>query len=177
MTDYLLEHLTEDMVFVDAGAAYGYYTLLAARRCEQVYAFEPNPAIYEGLAFNVRQNGHRNVRCFNIALDSDLDVGTITLDDFLGGRKVDVVKIDVEGAEADVLLGAQETLTRHGPTLLVEIHHVMVKDFGHTVPELETILWNFGYRWKGLNFEGGLVQIVERLRREHIFQRHFVAWR
>jgi hypothetical protein len=43
------------------------------------------------------------------------------LDDILAGEaRVDLVKIDVEGAEGRVLAGAGETLRRHAPTLLFE---------------------------------------------------------
>jgi FkbM family methyltransferase len=59
------------------------------------------------------------------------EVGTITvsvqrLDTVLldggGARPPDVVKIDVEGAEVEVLQGAGETLRRCRPLLLVELH-------------------------------------------------------
>ena len=35
-----------------------------------------------------------------------------------------IIKIDVEGAEADVIRGALGTLRRYRPALLVEVHHV-----------------------------------------------------
>src|SRR5262249_9806017 len=38
------------------------------------------------------------------------------------GRPPDVVKIDVEGAEVEVLQGAHDTLRRLRPVLLVELH-------------------------------------------------------
>lgn len=47
--------------------------------------------------------------------------------DSLGLEGLDVIKIDVEGHEASVIEGAQRTLARERPTLIVEIeerHHV-----------------------------------------------------
>jgi len=44
-----------------------------------------------------------------------------------------LIKIDVEGAEADVLRGAIRTLQRHRPILLVEVHHVRAM---HDVDEI-----------------------------------------
>lgn len=51
---------------------------------------------------------------------------TLTLDDFVtrhGLNRVDFVKMDVEGAELDVLDGARETLERFGPKLGVAAYH------------------------------------------------------
>lgn len=57
-------------------------------------------------------------------------VCTRTLDDVLAGIEMPVsfVKIDVEGHELDVLAGAEATLRRHRPNLLVEIND----DLGQT---------------------------------------------
>lgn len=41
-----------------------------------------------------------------------------------GGPAVDFIKIDVEGGEADVLVGAERTLRQHRPQLLIEIHNL-----------------------------------------------------
>lgn len=49
-----------------------------------------------------------------------IDVPTVTLDDALAGADVDVVKVDVEGAEGDVVAGAADVLSRCAPTLLIE---------------------------------------------------------
>jgi len=38
--------------------------------------------------------------------------------------QVDFVKIDTEGAEADILAGAEWTIVAHRPRLLVEIHNL-----------------------------------------------------
>jgi FkbM family methyltransferase len=43
-----------------------------------------------------------------------------TIDEALGGARVDLIKVDVEGMEIDVLEGARETVTRHRPILIVE---------------------------------------------------------
>lgn len=58
----------------------------------------------------------------------------------------DIVKIDVEGAERSVLLGAAETLMRHGPAILVEYSCVNTKNAGYPREEILRILHSFGYR-------------------------------
>lgn len=40
----------------------------------------------------------------------------------IGFRRPDLIKIDTEGAEADVLAGAHQTIRRERPLLLVELH-------------------------------------------------------
>ncbi len=51
-----------------------------------------------------------------------IDVPVITLDDVLGSRHADLLKIDVEGYEAHVLAGAQRSLNAH------RIRHIVFED-------------------------------------------------
>jgi FkbM family methyltransferase len=48
----------------------------------------------------------------------DIEVRTVTLDELVGDRGVDVLKIDVQGAEMDVLQGGEATLARAWSVLL-----------------------------------------------------------
>ncbi len=61
----------------------------------------------------------------HIAAEGDefsvLSVPVVALDDYFNeADKVAVLKIDVEGAELDVLKGAERILRRHGPLLVFE---------------------------------------------------------
>jgi FkbM family methyltransferase len=59
-TEYLRHHLRPGGVFADVGANHGYFTLLAAAfvgETGRVFAFEPNPPVYEQLRTHVRLNG------------------------------------------------------------------------------------------------------------------------
>jgi FkbM family methyltransferase len=51
------------------------------------------------------------------------------LDDLIGPQAVDVIKIDVEGAELGVLRGAEEVIARDQPTILFESGPVEVGGF------------------------------------------------
>ena len=54
------------------------------------------------------------------------EVATVALDDFILKHnipRVDFIKIDVEGAEADVLLGAAKLIKRFRPKMAVSIYH------------------------------------------------------
>jgi FkbM family methyltransferase len=46
-----------------------------------------------------------------------------SLDSLLEGARVDFLKADVEGAEHDLLAGAQETLARWHPRIAITVYH------------------------------------------------------
>ena len=72
-------------------------------------------------------------------------VELITLDS-LGLTKLDIVKLDIEGAEFDALLGAAETISRCRPRLmLIEALETNLGRFDHTASELAALLDRLGY--------------------------------
>lgn len=127
-------------VVVDVGASYGAYALTAAACRARVLAFEPEPTVRVDLERNVALNPGFDVRVIGEALWSCrtvVDMGqyarhwpaqtiscpypTTTLDSYELDR-CDWAKIDVEGAEVEVLTGALETLRRCRPVVIVEVH-------------------------------------------------------
>jgi FkbM family methyltransferase len=58
----------------------------------------------------------------------------IPLDDYIDSAP-SFIKIDVEGAEAQCLAGAQQVLRRHRPYLYVEVHPLFLQKFGQSVAE------------------------------------------
>jgi FkbM family methyltransferase len=140
-------------IAVDAGAFIGRHTLAYARAAGpkgRVLALEPLPANYRLLARNVDLNGYTNVVCVPYALGRkhgqvllnydeetstastvhrlprSLSVPQVPLDDLLDQlsiASIDLLKLDVEGAELEVLEGSRRTLAA-SPNLrvIVEIH-------------------------------------------------------
>lgn len=128
----------------------------------RVFAFEPSPSAFAGLSGHVRLNGltgivtpvqaavgaQPEVRPFVVAptagegrlatpLDGDrttVPVPVTTIDEFCRREQVtpDLIKIDVEGAELDVLRGARETIarTRGRLALFVELHPAQWRSLG-----------------------------------------------
>ena len=71
-----------------------------------------------------------------------------------GLSRVDVVKIDVEGAELLVLRGARQTLLRYRPVLIVEVIETQLRSMDASPAELKEFLRSLGYlphRQMGLN--------------------------
>ena len=174
VTDFARSWLRPGMVAVDVGAHVGYYTLLFAHLVGEdghVFAFEPIPAVNRCLEQSIRLNGFANVTMFSTALldvDGNSPIGrkgklvqpdaASTKDPIIETRvfdhwreewgigPVDLVKIDVEGAEMNVLLGMENCLDDSKPSLLVEVHPQGLRDFGFSPSILLEFLSERGYR-------------------------------
>lgn len=155
--------------FIDIGANIGRWTFSLARRRIKVYAFEPSPKIYDILKNNAKEYG--NVHLYNLALgegnydaefllhyicghdslvkkDSDftgerMKVKVRTLDSF-NIQNVGLIKIDTEGYEVPILLGAKNTILKNKPRLVIEVHPPYKKQ----LREILKILRGWNYKWK-----------------------------
>jgi FkbM family methyltransferase len=81
-------------------------------------------------------DGQRGVRVEKVT------VPTVRLDDELGDRRVDLVKIDVEGHELSVLRGASVTLRKYRPTMLIEIEQ---RHLDHPIKDVFAEIEDIGY--------------------------------
>jgi FkbM family methyltransferase len=142
-----------DTVF-DIGAHVGIYTLLFSGRVGNpghVVSFEPSPRNVAFLRRHVQLNRLGNVTVIEAALSSSartarfsltdslstghlascgtLDVQTLTIDAVVESqhRVPALMKIDVEGAEMEVLLGAEGALTDVRPVILIATHSEALK--------------------------------------------------
>ena len=141
--------IREGDVVYDVGANAGFFTLLAAKLAGErgtVYAFEPFPRNVSHLRRHLQLNGV-NATVLDVALSSksgtarfasaahasmgkldtagDLEVHTETVDELVRTGRIlppSFIKMDVEGAEYDVLRGAADTLSRHRPPMLLSTH-------------------------------------------------------
>lgn len=77
-----------------------------------------------------------------------------TLDDLvdeLGLRRLDLIKLDVDGFELDVLRGGGRTLERFGPIILFEHSPYCLVEKGYSPDELTDCLLGAGYRFHDLS--------------------------
>ncbi|MGG6895858.1 FkbM family methyltransferase [Rhizobium sp. BR 315] len=158
--------LPEDALVIDVGAYIGNHTLFFSSVLGvRTVAFEPNPAAFAALQANVELNsinglvelcpfalgaapgvgeiGNTDPTNLGGALFQPADQGSIQmakLDDLVGDHRVHLIKIDVGGAEADVLRGAQEIIARSRPKLLVSAGTRAI------LAEVEAVLRPLGYR-------------------------------
>jgi hypothetical protein len=133
---------------VDVGAHNGYYSLLLARLTgERVIAFESDAAACETVRRNCRANGPLGdlveVRHAYLAFERNPEVNAWTLDELVDAdpsMAPDVLKIDVDRAEASVLHGAGGVLVARRPHLIVETHSAALER------ECGDLLVGAGYR-------------------------------
>jgi len=133
--------IKEGDIVVDIGANIGYYTLIFSRivGLGKVYAFEPETANFDLLNKNISENKLDNILPYKLALSNKSGVGALkfgehthgggtiledgrnfgeeavdvaTLDEFFAGKRVDFIKMDVEGGEFNILKGGEETLKK-----------------------------------------------------------------
>jgi FkbM family methyltransferase len=177
-----------------------------------VIAFEPDPTNFELLKRNVESNGCRNVRLEQKALsnkpgsvtlflhesnkgmhsllsfkesEGSIDVEAVSLYDYLSAntRRIDFVKIDVEGAEAFVLEGMRKTLAANPDmSLLLEFVPERFVAAGYDPQSILSQLECGGFHFHEVATSGGLetrVGIQDLLRRvnsqERLYTNLFVC--
>lgn len=64
----------------------------------------------------------------------------------IGIDRLNVIKVDIEGAEIMFLRGAMSTISSYRPVILGEFNAYFMKKFGHSVLEAEKLLNPLGYR-------------------------------
>lgn len=140
-------------IVIDVGANIGTHTLIYAQTADHVFAFEPQPFVFNNLCANLLLNNIVGVTPVMAALSSHSGYSTMRIQDptvlnspagcrlgegehrvsmrtldSLGIAPISFIKIDVEAHEFDVLEGAIETLKRDMPVVYVEIHYKYLID-------------------------------------------------
>lgn len=168
LLEHVKTFLGPDPVILDAGANIGNHTIFFSRICEarKVFAVEPQRKVAEILEQNIRLNelsgvevirkvlGDRESRaslCFLPESAGNLGAtgfrheasGTypMTTVDALNIDHLDLMKIDVEGSEYELLLGARTTIERSHPLIWVEIF-----DGERKHCRTKALLKQYGYR-------------------------------
>lgn len=127
----ILPNLDKNKTFIDIGAWQGPISLVAQQYSKQCLCFEPDPEAYKYLVSNVKANGFKNIICENLAVSSEsklslgadelgggitsftkslnsIECNTISIKEIFDKYKltdedISVIKIDIEGYEAELL--------------------------------------------------------------------------
>ena len=193
-TRCIQQYLNEKVdVFIDVGANVGYFTCIARSMNKYTVAVEPLFQNLFFLYANLDVNQWTDVEIFPLGLSDHPGVATIygpgtaaslikdwagvstkkctiplsTLDIIIGSRfrnKQLLIKIDVEGTEYDVLMGAEETISSQPkPIWLVENcvvgHHPA--GYNPNFMQVFDFFWKHGYQAKTLDRISKIVSPVD----------------
>lgn len=163
--------------FVDCGAYIG-DTYLEAKKAgvviDNYYAFEPMLNNFEKLrenlkdincyAYNYAVSDSKKTLCFQDMLGSSHScenggvlVSAINLDNILSDKKIDFIKMDIEGEELGALIGAQKIIKTQKPNLAICLYHY-INHFWE-IPNL-IHSWNLGYKLYVRTHSGACMETV-----------------
>lgn len=153
--DYQLSTIKQPIkTIIDVGAGLGDFTLMVAKKFPQakIFAFEPNPDQFKLLKENIKLNNVNNVKSYQIAVGTKksyllhlfsfnihsstvktnkskktIRVKGLGLDNFIK-NKVDLLKIDCEGAEVDILKSISDNKMGLIKKIIVEYHNNIIQN-------------------------------------------------
>uniref|UniRef100_A0A6C0D0K1 Methyltransferase FkbM domain-containing protein n=1 Tax=viral metagenome TaxID=1070528 RepID=A0A6C0D0K1_9ZZZZ len=186
---------------IDVGANFGYHTLIFSQQCEWVYAFEPQSQNFELLQNNVKNNEIHNTTIYNLACGNEncsvqmplfndskiINMGDVTpnmdcmnctttksvvLDDF-SFSNIDLIKIDVQGWEKKVLIGANHLLKINKPILIVEFEKFQLIKTNTTCKELFDYIRELDYYIFYLEYEYPSDHVCVHKDNLHVFREKF----
>lgn len=112
----------KDSTFLDIGGAEGYMTLLMLPYVKQAVIFECDKNWVEALQATFEPYRDR-VKIISRFAGAETTDEMVRVDDIVKGQNNVVLKIDVEGMEAEVLSGATETLQKDDTKVFVCAYH------------------------------------------------------
>lgn len=162
--------------FIDIGSYQGFYSVFGKKISpeSEVHCFEISPENVEKLKDNIEANnlsGQIYINEYGLwskektttAKLSDngkskVKTGTSqiklkTLDSYIYSERLepDLIKLDVEGAELEVLKGSSKTLEEFKPDILLELHKdERLEEFDHETEDVINFLAKRGYIYKKL---------------------------
>jgi FkbM family methyltransferase len=167
----ILPHIKKGASVIDVGAFIGDHTVAYARKVGdtgRVYAFEPNPVAFKCLKHNTRLMPNVTVSPDGMSDTTEIvplsgnngnmggsyvgthmkvaDVNLVPLDEEIPWG-ADFIKIDVEGYELKVLIGAQKIIAQYQPVMVIEINSVALERQDTNREEIFSWLRDAGYNY------------------------------
>ncbi|MGL4494171.1 MAG: FkbM family methyltransferase [Beijerinckiaceae bacterium] len=168
---------------IDVGTNWGVYARALSVLCPHVQCLEPNPALARLLQRTLPENctvlhaaasdktgpatlhipvsdgrlidGLASLNAFTCGETQAIEVQCLRIDD-IGPPSVGFIKIDVEGAEEQVLAGAQRMIAEQRPVFLIEIEN------RHSAGALERINADFArQQYQGLFVDNHTLRVID----------------
>lgn len=151
IVDDIYSELDRDKILLDIGSNIGQHSLLLSPYCKEIHSFEPIKTVYDQFNEIIRINRLQNIHTYNIAISNKkesksfnfvknhagtssfvereaqnevekITVHTDTLANILIDKKVDVIKIDVEGFETVAIIGNKDFILKNRPVIFLEFN-------------------------------------------------------
>ncbi len=107
-----------------------------------------NQALHFYASWPLSSDSHDKLHPFHHGLKSQGIAEVITLDDYInkkGIEKVDFIKLDVDGYEYKVILGAVNSIRKLKPVMIIEFGRYTLAEFGDGLEDLANLLASLGY--------------------------------
>lgn len=163
MAKIVRENISAGELFVNVGAHIGTLAKVAIDAGAKVLCFEPNPDAVECLRHNLAGS---SAGIFNVAIGKTVGTvkfnsldnagasfvsegdGTVVLPlDAFDLPQVATILMDCEGSELCVLQGAEQTINRFHPKMLIELNEGALRRQGTNQLEVCSWLQAHGYKW------------------------------
>jgi len=165
LDEIIFPHVKNFGIAIQAGGAMGMWAKRMAQVFKTVYTFEPNPESFYCLNYNCPETNIVKVqaalgltpRLVKMAYHEDPSnygammahpggiIPTLVLDD-LGLDQVDLIMLDIEGAELDALKGAEYIIEHQKPVICVEDKAACLHKVGLKIGDVENYLRDLGYK-------------------------------
>ena len=168
---FLKRNLTDSSILVDVGSNYGWHSIYNSKNCNKIYSFEPQKIMYDIQLKNIIDNNICNIELLNCALGdmnesknmapidythNSINIGDLSIGlegdsieiktlDSLNIGNIDFIKIDVQGYEKNVLLGAKKTIYEFKPIIIIEIENHQLRKFNYESSDLFKLLRDLNY--------------------------------
>lgn len=133
-----------NITYIDGGAYDGdtYFDCIKNIDVSEAYLFEPDPNNLKVLSKNCKEVKNKpsiiplglsdsyDTYTFSssgegghIDKEGDITIATCSMDEFFGHKKVDFIKLDIEGNEKNALIGAKNVIRNHLPLICLSAYH------------------------------------------------------
>jgi FkbM family methyltransferase len=180
-----LPFFKEGDVLLNIGANIGSYSYAFKDKASKIICFEPSAELFECLRYNLEK--YSNIELYNEAMsDTNEPYEVICLNDNVGMThikisdksskitrtidsysfdKIDFILMDCEGYEPKILSGAQNTISKYRPILIIEINiHTLKEYYGYDKSLIYDFLDQNNYKYRNIyenhSMEGDQFDII-----------------